>query len=61
MEQESGLKRFLVLSLLIAVPVDTALLLIGQFGSGQPHHSGTEYVRFPQTLPLFFTIQRMYF
>jgi hypothetical protein len=33
--QEPGLKRFLVLSILFAVPVDIALLLIAHFGSEQ--------------------------
>ena len=35
MQQEPGLKRFLVLSILFVVPIDSALVLIGQFGSEQ--------------------------
>ncbi len=35
MQQEPGLKRFLVLSILFVVPIDSALVLLGQFGSEQ--------------------------
>ena len=35
MQQEPGLKRFLVLSILFVVPIDSALILFGQFGSEQ--------------------------
>ncbi len=35
MQQEPGLKRFLVLSILFVIPIDTALVLLDQFGSEQ--------------------------
>ena len=42
MKQEPGLKRFLVFAILIAVPVDSALLLIAQFGSEQALRNYTD-------------------
>jgi hypothetical protein len=62
MQQEPGLKRFLVLSVLFAVPIDSALLLIGQFGSEQTLRDYTDLATFfPLTVVailLFLVVRR---
>ena len=51
MQQEPGLKRFLVLSILFVVPMDTALVLLGQFGSEQ---NLRYYTDFASLIPMIF-------
>jgi len=62
MRQEPGLKRFLVLSILLAVPVDSALLLIAHFGSEQALRNYTDLATFIQLIVvtglLFLVVRR---
>lgn len=62
MQQEPGLKRFLVLSILFVVPVDSALVLIGQFGSEHALRIYTDLATLFQlivvTILLFFVVRR---
>jgi hypothetical protein len=62
MRQEPGLKRFLVLSILFAVPVDSALLLIAHFGSAQALRNYTDLATLIPlivvTIVLFLVVRR---
>lgn len=62
MRQEPGLKRFLVLSILFAVPVDSALLLIAHFGSDQALRNYTDAASFipltVATIILFIVVRK---
>jgi len=61
-QQEPGLKRFLVLSILFAVPLDSALLLIGQFESEQALRNYTDVATFipltVATIILFIVVRK---
>jgi hypothetical protein len=51
MQQEPGLKRFLVLSILFVVPIDSVLVLLGHFGS---EHDLRYYTDLGSLIPMIF-------